>query len=173
MPAKNSPVPAQNLRDPGLPPEQREIVLAALARYRQVAGALLPLLHAIQDQLGWIPADAVPLIAHGLNLSRAEVHGVISFYPHFRTQSPGKHIVHLCRAEACQAMGAGELERHARRRLGVDFHQTSADGMISLEPVFCLGNCALSPALMIDEQLHGRVDAARFDALIGALRSGT
>ncbi len=144
-------------------------VATALAQWKDAPGALLPILHAMQDALGYIPPEAVPLIAHGLNLSRAEVHGVVSFYHYFRTQPAGKHIVHLCRAEACQAMGARELAAYAQQSLGVNFHETSADGSVTLEPVYCLGNCACAPSLLVNGQLHGRVDAVAFDALIEAL----
>ncbi|WP_454762992.1 formate dehydrogenase subunit gamma [Cupriavidus campinensis] len=136
---------------------------------RDMPGALLPILHEIQDSHGFIPADAVPVIASALNLSRAEVHGVITFYHHFREQPAGCHVVQVCRAEACQAVGAEALVAHAREALGCDFHATTADGRFTLEPVYCLGQCACGPAVMIGEQLHARVDAKRFDALIAAL----
>jgi formate dehydrogenase subunit gamma len=129
-------------------------------------GALLPILHAIQDALGYVPAESVPAIALALNLSRAEVHGVISFYHYFRDTPPGKHTIHLCRAESCQAMGGKQLEKHVKARLGIDFHETTADGKFSLEPVYCLGNCACSPAMQIDEEIFGRVSANRFDAVV-------
>ena len=129
-------------------------------------GALLPILHAIQDALGYVPAESVPAIAKALNLSRAEVHGVISFYHYFRDTPPGKHTIHLCRAESCQAMGSKQLETHVKARLGIDFHETTADGKFSLEPVYCLGNCACSPAMQIDEEIFGRVSANRFDAVV-------
>ena len=129
-------------------------------------GALLPILHAIQDALGYVPAESVPAIAKALNLSRAEVHGVISFYHYFRDTPPGKHTIHLCRAESCQAMGGKQLEAHVKNRLGIDFHETTADGKFSLEPVYCLGNCACSPAMQIDEEIFGRVSANRFDAVV-------
>lgn len=130
-------------------------------------GALLPILHAIQDKLGYVPDSAVPIVANVLNLSRAEVHGVVTFYHFFRRQPPGQHTLYLCRAEACQSMGARELERHVKEKLNVDFHETTADGRFSLEPVYCLGNCACSPAVMIDEDVHGRVTPERLDALLG------
>lgn len=129
-------------------------------------GALLPILHAVQDALGYIPSDTVPIIANALNISRAEVHGVISFYHYFRDTPPGKHIIHLCRAESCQAMGAKQLESHVKSRLGIDFHETTADGKFTLEPVYCLGNCACSPAMQIDEEIYGRVSTDSFDATI-------
>jgi formate dehydrogenase subunit gamma len=149
----------------------QEIVEAAVNANRDRIGALLPVLHAIQDKLGHVPPDAVPMIAKALNLSRAEVHGVISFYHDFRTEPPGEHIVHLCRAEACQAMGARELEQHARKRLGVGYGQTTADGLFTLEPVYCLGNCACAPSIRINDDIHARVSAARFDELIAGLEA--
>ena len=140
----------------------REIAQRHAAR----PGPLLPILHAIQDELGFVPEAAVPIVADVLNLSRAEVHGVISFYHLLRDTPPGRHTLYLCRAEACQAMGARALERHAKARLGVEFHQTTADGRYSLEPIYCLGNCACSPAIMIDDFVYGRVTPQRFDALV-------
>ena len=116
--------------------------------------------------MGHIPATAVPVIAEVLNLSRAEVHGVISFYHLFRTEPPGARTLYLCRAEACQSMGARELEEYAKGKLGVEFHQTTEDGRFSLEPIYCLGNCACSPAVMIDEAVYGRVSAQRLDELL-------
>lgn len=148
----------------------RDIILKAIDGHRHLDGALLPVLHAIQDALGWVPPEATPMLAEALNLSRAEVHGVISFYHHFRTTPPGRHVVQVCRAEACQAMGAAALEAHAKRSLNADYGQTTADGAITLEPVYCLGNCACSPALRIDDEIVGRVDAERFDALMAELR---
>ncbi len=129
-------------------------------------GALLPILHAVQDTLGYIPEESIPTIAKTLNLSRAEVHGVISFYHYFRDSKPGKQIIHLCRAESCQAMGGKHLEAHVKNRLGIDFHETTSDGQYSLEPVYCLGNCACSPAIQIGTDVYGRVSADSFDAII-------
>lgn len=149
-----------------LPAPERAKVLEVVARLRELPGALLPVLHGVQDALGYVPAGAISLIAGELNLSRAEVHGVVTFYHFFRTEKPGRQVLQLCRAEACQALGAAALERHVKQRLGVDFHQTSADGRYTLQPVYCLGNCACGPSLMVGEELHGRVDAQRFDALL-------
>jgi formate dehydrogenase subunit gamma len=129
-------------------------------------GALLPLLHALQDRFGYVPEAAVPIVAKGLNLSRAEVHGVITFYHFFRTTKPGKQTLYICRAEACQAMGSRSLEQHVREKLRIDFHETTPDGRFSLEPVYCLGNCACSPAVMIDETVYGRVSHDRIDELL-------
>jgi formate dehydrogenase subunit gamma len=131
--------------------------------------ALLPVLHAVQDRLGYVPVDAVPTIARALNLSRAEVHGVISFYHDFRSAPPGRSIIRVCRAESCQAMGAIELGAHIQKRLGIEFGQTSADGGYTLEPVYCLGNCACSPAIVVGIDIHGRVTPARFDEIISAI----
>jgi len=150
----------------------RDIIQKAIDGHQHLDGALLPMLHAIQEALGWVPQEATPMLAEALRLSRAEVHGVISFYHHFRTTPPGRHVVQVCRAEACQAMGANALEAHAKRRLKTDYGQTTADGAITLEPVYCLGNCACSPALRIDDEIVGRVDADRFDTLMAALRAG-
>jgi formate dehydrogenase subunit gamma len=144
----------------------REQIDLAIAQYQSQPGPLLQVLHAVQQRLRYIPEAAVPIIASSLNLSRAEVHGVITFYHHFRRHPPGAHVVQICQAESCQAMHADDLTRHAKTRLGVDFHQTTADGRFTLEPVYCLGNCSCSPAIMIDHDLHGRVTADRFDALI-------
>jgi formate dehydrogenase subunit gamma len=127
---------------------------------------LLPILHAVQDEFGYLPDETVPLIADALNLSRAEVYGVIAFYRDFRTTPPGRTAVRICRAEACQAVGADALIEHARTRLGIGFGQTSTDKAVSLDEVFCLGNCSLGPAAQIDGRLHGRVTPARFDELI-------
>jgi len=134
--------------------------------YVSVPGGLLPLLHAIQNRLGHIPDTAVPVVADVLGLSRAEVHGVISFYHLFRTKPPGERILYLCRAEACQSMGARSLEAHAKSKLSIDFHGTTDDGRYSLEPIYCLGNCACAPAVMIDQAVYGRVDAKRLDELL-------
>jgi formate dehydrogenase subunit gamma len=143
-----------------------QVIEEALAQHGARPGALLPVLHAIQDRLGFIPPAALPRIAEGLNLSRADVHGVLTFYHDFRTHAPGRHVVRLCRAESCQAMGAARLESSVKQRLQVDFHETTADGAITLEAVYCLGNCALSPAVMIDGNLHGKVTPERFDELM-------
>ena len=140
----------------------REIALAHAER----PGALMPILHAIQNEFGFIPDTVVGSVAEVLNLSRAEVHGVVSFYHLFRTELAGARTLYICRAEACQSMGARELEAHAKSKLGIDYHETTADGAVSLEPIYCLGNCACSPAVMIDTDVHGRVDAARLDALL-------
>ncbi len=136
-----------------------------LAAWRDRPGALLPVLHAVQDALGHIPAAAVPEIAAALNLSRAEVHGVISYYHHFRQEPPGRHVVRVCCAEACQAVGAEALAEHARTR--------TAESGVKVEPMYCLGLCACGPAVQVDEaELHAAVTPAKFDALLARLEAG-
>jgi len=154
-------------------PAQREIVDRAIARLRDLPGALLPILHEIQDQLGFVPPAATESLAKGLNLSQAEVHGVITFYHDFRTAPPGNHVLKLCRAEACQAMGSERLEAHLRERFGIGMNETSADGRVTLEPVYCLGNCALSPSMLLDGELHGRVSERRLDTLLDGVGAKT
>lgn len=143
-----------------------EAVESAIQAHQGMPGALLPILHAIQDRLGHVPADAVPAIADALNLSRAEVHGVLTYYHHFRQQPAARHVVELCRAEACQARGAEALASHVQQVLGCGFHGASADGQVTLEPVYCLGHCAVGPNITIDGRPYARVGAARFDALL-------
>lgn len=134
-------------------------------------GALLPILHALQDRFGFIPSDAIALIAESLAQTRAEVHGVISFYHHFRTTPPGRHVVQICRAEACQSVGARALEAHAKTRLGVDYHQTTSDREITLEAVYCLGNCACGPSVRVGDSVRGRVTPEAFDDLMDELQT--
>lgn len=165
---KNTPSdPSSSALDAGT----RAHIEQVLEQHAATPGPLLQVLHAVQARLGHVPAGAVPLIAAGLNLSRAEVHGVVTFYHHFRRAVPGRHRVQICQAEACRSMHCEQLTEHAKQRLGIDFHATSADRRFTLEPVYCLGNCACAPAVMIDAELHGRVTPARFDALIAALES--
>lgn len=145
-------------------------VQQVIAERSDLPGAMLPILHGIQEAVGFVPADAVPLIADALNVSRAEVHGVISFYHHFRQQPPGRHVVQICRAEACQSVGSEALAKHAERLLGCQFHETTKDGQFTLEPVYCLGLCACGPNLTIDGELHARVSASKFEQLLQAKR---
>jgi formate dehydrogenase subunit gamma len=153
---------------PPLDEKVRDAVIDVTTRLKDQPGALLPVLHGVQSALGYVPEDAIPLIAREMNLSRADVHGVVSFYHFFRTRPGGKRVIYLCRAESCQSMGAVKLEQHVKQRLGVDFHQTTKDGAWTLEPVYCLGNCACSPAMMIDDELKGRVTPESFDAWLHA-----
>ena len=143
-----------------------------IADKKSMEGALLPILHALQDRFGYVDEAAVPLLADELNLSRAEVHGVITFYHDFRRHPGGRHVVKVCRAEACQALGAGMLEQHAKKALGVDYHGTAKDGSVTLEQVFCLGNCACGPSVMVDDKLYARVTPQRFDTIVGKLKGG-
>jgi formate dehydrogenase subunit gamma len=161
-------IPVRPAPGSDLPAKERDAVLDAVRVYRESEGPLLPILHAIQERLGCVAPRLVPLIAHELNLSRAEVHGVISFYHYFREHPAGRHVIYVCRAEACQSVGARELESHAKRALGVDFHGTSVDGRYSLEAVYCLGNCACGPSMMIDRELHSFVTPDRFDDITRA-----
>jgi formate dehydrogenase subunit gamma len=137
-----------------------------LAQHAARPGALLPILHAVQDEWGHVPRAALPAIAEALNISRAEVHGVMTFYHDLRAVPPGRRVIRLCRAEACQAAGAEALCAQARARLGVDWGGTSADGAVTLEQVFCLGLCACGPAAMVDGKLVARLDAARLEAIL-------
>ncbi len=148
-----------------------QAVQAEIDALKHKPGALLPILHALQDRFDHVPEGAVPIIAESLGLTRAEVHGVISFYHHFRTSPPGRHVVQVCRAEACQARGARTLEAHAKATLGVGYHQTTADREITLEAVYCLGNCACGPSVRVDDQILGRVTPESFDALVDELRT--
>jgi len=153
--------------------DSTEIARSIAATHKNVPGGLLPALHGIQDALGHIPKESVAAIASEFNLSRAEVHGVITYYHHFRSEPAGKHVVHICRAEACQSMGADALLAHASKTLGCDVHGTSADGVFTLEPAYCLGMCASSPAALIDDELHARLTPQSFDELVAQARSAT
>ncbi len=154
-------------------PSYYEDVKAIIEGLKDKPGPLLPILHAIQDRLGYVPPDTVPVIARDLNLSRAEVHGVITFYHYFRETPPGRQTVYVCRAESCQAMGSEALEEHARQRLGVDYHENTADGGFTLEPVYCLGNCACSPSIMVGKDVYGRVTPERFDEILDAAQASS
>ena len=145
---------------------EKAAVEEAIAALKSVEGPLLPILHEIQDRVGHVPRTSIPIVADALHLSRAEVHGVVTFYHHFHREPVGRCVVQICRAEACQALGSGALEEHAQRSLGIAFGETTADGAVTLEAVFCLGNCATGPSVMIGDDIHGRVTAERFDALV-------
>jgi formate dehydrogenase subunit gamma len=143
-----------------------ETVEAVVQEHAGQVGPLMLVLHGMQERMGYVPAEAIPLIAKSLGLSRAETHGVMHFYHDFRTEPAGDHIVQVCRAEACQAMGARTLEAHVKAKLGIDFGQTSVDGRFTLEPVYCLGNCACAPTVRIDDDIHARVTPEKFDRLV-------
>ena len=149
------------------------IASALAAAHKDLPGGLLPALHAIQDALGHVPPDAVPLVAAQFNLSRAEVHGVVSYYHHFRAAPAGRLLVQVCRAEACKAMGADALLAHAEARLGCAVHGTSTDRQHSLEPVFCLGLCASSPAIAVNDEVHARITPALFDGIVEEARQAS
>jgi formate dehydrogenase subunit gamma len=140
--------------------------LARIQELERLPGALLPILHALQDEFGYVDKAAVPLIASALNISHAEVHGVISFYHDFRHVEPGRHVLKMCRAEACQSMGCEKTIQHVENRLGVKLGETTDDRGFTVEAVYCLGNCALSPAVMLDGKLYGRVSSEVADFLI-------
>lgn len=140
-------------------------VAEIVAAHATLEGPLLPVLHAVQAEYGHVPQEALPVLAKALNISRAEVHGVVSFYHDFREMPAGRHVLKLCRAEACQAMGAAAVAKSAMTLLGVDWHGTTANGAVTLEPVYCLGLCACAPAAMVDGRLIGRFDVARLAAI--------
>lgn len=144
----------------------KEIGHEIIAGFGAKPEMLVQILRAFVDRYSYISDAAIVQIADELNLSRADVHGVVRFYHDFRTAPPGKRVVKICQAESCQAMGSRELTAHAEKSLGVALHDTTADGEVTLEPVYCLGNCACSPAMMIGEQVYGRVDAGTFDRLV-------
>ncbi|ARS52144.1 formate dehydrogenase subunit gamma [Kushneria konosiri] len=144
-------------------------IQAVIDAHRSRPGAMLPMLHAIQDRFGFIPEEAVPMIADALRHTRAEVHGIISFYHHFRTHPAGRNVVQICRAEACQSVGSRQLEAHARKVLGIDYHQTTPDHEFTLEPVYCLGNCACGPSIRVNDDIHGRMTPEQFDELTDEL----
>jgi formate dehydrogenase subunit gamma len=135
-------------------------------RFRNEPGPLIEVLHAIQNKFGYIPEEAKAMVAEGLNLSRAEVQGVVTFYHFFRHHPPGRHVVQICQAESCKSMHSDRLTAYAQQKLGVGFHQTTADGQFTLEPVYCLGNCACSPAMMVDGEIYGRLTNERLDEVI-------
>lgn len=151
-------------------PSFQQVVSTAIEDHGNSAGPLLPILHQVQAELRHIPSDAVAMIATALNLSRAEVHGVVSFYHSFTSEPQGKHVIEVCRAEACQAMGGREIESQFKQALGIDYGQTTEDQLITLEPVYCLGNCGCSPAVRIAHNIYGRVDKQQVEQLINGLR---
>lgn len=154
---------------PAIPPSTETLsatLTGIFADHAGLEGPLLPILHAVQEAFGHIPQAAVPLIAGALNIGRAEVHGVVTFYHDFRDAPAGRHVLKICRAEACQAQGATALAETTLARLGLDWHGTTANGALTVEPVYCLGLCACGPAAMVDGQVIGRVDSARIDEIL-------
>ena len=147
-------------------PWSEDRAVAIIASHAGEEGATLPILHDLQSVFGFVPADAVPLVANALNLTRAEVHGVVSFYHEYRRHPPGRHILHFCRAEACQAVGCDALAAQVRSRLNIAWHETTSDGALTLEPVFCLGLCAIGPAALLDGQPLARLNLERVEAAL-------
>jgi len=137
-----------------------------VSAFRETPGALLPLMHAIQDDLGFIPEESYPIISNAYSLSIAEIHGFVTFYHHFRTHPAGKNVLQICRAESCQSMGSEEIEAHCKKTLGINYHETTEDNTFTLEPIYCLGNCACSPAVMINDRVIGRVSKKKIDEII-------
>lgn len=148
------------------PAPSPEMIGQIVSGHLHLEGPLLPILHALQEEFGHVPADAAPVICAALNISKAELHGVISFYHDFRENPAGRHVLKICRAEACKSVGADALAEDTLRKLGLDWHGTSANGAVTVEPVYCLGLCACGPAVMVDDKVLGRVDGARIDKLL-------
>lgn len=144
--------------------------LEIIRSLKHLEGPMLPILHGIQAEFGYVPEEVKPLIASELNLSRAEVHGVVTFYHDFRDHRAGRHVLKICRAEACQAMGSDSLINRVRQLFGIDFHQTTLDGALTLEPVYCLGLCACAPAAMLDDEVYGRVDEHCLSEIVAEVR---
>jgi len=144
--------------------------LAIVGALKGLEGPLLPILHEIQAEFGYVPQESLPVIAKELNLSRAEVHGVVTFYHDYRDHPAGRHVLKLCRAEACQSMGGDDIAERVKALLGIDFHQTTLDGAVTLEPVYCLGLCSCAPSAMLDGAVHGRLDADLAAELVAEAR---
>jgi formate dehydrogenase subunit gamma len=156
---------------PGFEPWNEQRAAEIIAAHRSGEGPALPILHALQSAFGHVPEEAVRMVAAALNVTRAEMHGVVTFYHDFRREVPGAHVLKLCQAEACQALGARELAAHACTRLGVAMGETTPDKRLTLEPIYCLGLCATAPSAMLDGRVVGRLDAARLDALLNEAQS--
>ncbi|PYB74008.1 formate dehydrogenase subunit gamma [Rhizobium wuzhouense] len=151
--------------------DQSARIAAIVAELRHLEGPMLPILHRVQQEFGFVPEAAKQVIANALNLSRAEVHGVITFYHDFRADPAGRHVLKLCRAEACQSMGCESLADKIKAKLGIDWHETTPDGAVTLEPVFCLGLCAQAPAAMLDGELHARLDEHCLSDILAEVRT--
>ena len=145
--------------------------MAVVEEMKHLEGPLLPILHGIQHEFGYVPREALPVIASELNLTRAEVYGVVSFYHDYRSKPAGRHVLKLCQAESCQSMGSDAVAARFKQLLGIDFHETTADGAVTLEPVYCLGLCACSPAAMLDGKPVGRIDAERVEEIVAEVRA--
>ncbi|MGB3417507.1 MAG: formate dehydrogenase subunit gamma [Mesorhizobium sp.] len=145
--------------------------MAVVEEMKHLEGPLLPILHGIQHEFGYVPREALPVIASELNLTRAEVYGVVSFYHDYRSKPAGRHVLKLCQAESCQSMGSDAVAARFKQLLGIDFHETTADGAVTLEPVYCLGLCACSPSAMLDGEVIGRIDAGKVDEIVAGVRA--
>jgi len=145
--------------------------LAVVEEWREAEGPLLPILHGVQEEFGYVPNEALPVIASALNLSRADVHGVMTFYHDFRERPAGRHVLKLCQAESCQSMGSDAVAEKIQNLLGIGFNETAKDGSVTLEPVYCLGLCACSPSAMLDGEAIGRIDDDRIDEIVAEVRS--
>ncbi len=144
---------------------------SVISEHRSLEGPLLPILHGLQQEFGYVPAESLPIVASALNLSRAEVYGVFSFYHDFRDAPAGRHVLKLCQAEACQSMGSAAVAQKLKQKLGIDFHETKNDGSVTLEPVYCLGLCACAPSAMLDGQVIGRVGDDEIDDILEVIRT--
>ncbi|WP_256749045.1 formate dehydrogenase subunit gamma [Mesorhizobium sp. Mes31] len=144
---------------------------AIIQEMRGLEGPLLPILHGIQEEFGHVPQDSLPVIAEALNISRAEVHGVVSFYHDYRSHPAGRHVLKLCQAESCQSMGSDAIAAKIKQLLGIGFHETTRDGSVTLEPVYCLGLCACSPSAMLDGEVIGRLDDTKIEEIVAEVRS--
>ncbi|TGQ44487.1 MULTISPECIES: formate dehydrogenase subunit gamma [unclassified Mesorhizobium] len=144
---------------------------AIVQELKGLEGPLLPILHSIQEEFGHVPQDALPVIAEALNISRAEVHGVVTFYHDYRRHPAGRHVLKLCQAEACQSMGSDAIAAKLKQLLGIGFHETTRDGSVTLEPVYCLGLCACSPSAMLDGEVIGRLDDEKLNEIVAEVRS--
>lgn len=143
---------------------------SVIAELKGLEGPLLPILHDIQEEFGYVPAESLPVIAESLNISNAEVHGVVTFYHDYRKAPAGRHVLKVCQAEACQSMGSDAVASKLKQALGIGFHQTSLDGQVTLEPVYCLGLCACAPSAMLDGEVIGRVDDEAIEEIVEAVR---
>jgi formate dehydrogenase subunit gamma len=144
---------------------------AIIEDLKSLEGPLLPILHEIQDEFGFVPTETLPVIAAALNISNAEIHGVVSFYHDYRREPAGRHVLKLCQAEACQSMGSERIAAMVKSALGIGFHETAKDGSVTLEPVYCLGLCACAPAAMLDGEVIGRLDADAIDDIVAEVRT--
>lgn len=152
-------------------PWDKDTALERIREHLDREGPLLPILHALQDEFGYIEEAAEPLIAEALNITRAEVHGVVTFYHDFRREPAGRHVLKLCQAEACQSMGSDAVAAKIKQLLGIGFHETTRDGSVTLEPVYCLGLCACSPSAMLDGEVIGRLDDEKIEEIVAEVRS--